>query len=163
MDYSKDIKKLTEELIKKIGFKTKITVAREGENYDIHIETEDEPSLLIGKHARMLASIQRILSTMLYKKYGEKISVLVDINDYRDVQKERLTGISDNVAQRVIDEKRSARLSSFSPFERKIIHEHISTHYLSLTSYSQGDGRDRVLIIDFKKEEPSEESPEIEI
>src|SRR3989344_8847377 len=106
---------------------------------------------LFSKHAHTLAAIQRVISAMVYKKFQKKIDVLVDVNDYRDVQKERLTKIADNVAQRVLEEKRSARLSSFSPYERKIIHEHISNHYHTLGSQSEGEGRERVLVVSLKE------------
>lgn len=130
-----------------LGVTCDIEVTKVDEMYKIHIKTEEDASMLIGKHARMLGSIQRVLGAMLYKQCGERVDVVVDINDYRDAQKERLIGIADNIARRVIDEDRSASMTSFSPYERRIIHEHISNNYLSLETYSEGEGKDRHLVI----------------
>lgn len=141
------IQTLSQEFIDKLGFESRVEVTFEDEMYRIHITTDEDASMLIGKHARMLSALQRVLGTMLFKQLDDKVNILVDVNDYRDAQKERLIGIADNVARRVIDENRPSHLSSFSAYERKVIHEHISNNYLSLESYSEGEGRFRKLII----------------
>lgn len=145
------IQSLSSELIEKLGFKAEVEVLEEDEGFRIHIKTDDDASMLIGKHARMLSALQRVLSAMLYHALDEKVDILVDVNDYRDAQKQRLIGIADSVAQRVLDENRQARLSSFSAYERKIIHEHIAQNYQSLESYSEGEGKFRKLVIEQKK------------
>lgn len=152
-DSADAIGELSKELIERLGFKANIEVTQEDGVYRIHIKTDEDASMLIGKHARMLSSLQRVMSAMLFNKLGEKIDILVDVNDYRDAQKERLIGIADSVAQRVIDEGRPSRLSSFSAYERKIIHEHISENYHSLESFSEGEGRFRKLVIGRKQAE----------
>ncbi len=151
MEHTEEIKKLTLELLTQLGFDADVEIRVEGEMYYVHLKTETDASLLIGKHSRMLASLQRVLSAMLFKKLDAKVDVLLDVNDYREVQKERLVTIANNVAQRVIDEKRDARLSSFTAYERRIIHEHIAQNYLSLESYSEGEGEHRRLVIAAKK------------
>ncbi|MBP9815728.1 hypothetical protein KBD09_00620 [Candidatus Woesebacteria bacterium] len=151
MDHTEVIKKLTTELLDQLGFKAEVEIKLEGTMYHIHFRTEEDASLLIGKHSRMLASLQRVLSAMLFQKIGEKVDVLLDVNDYREAQKERLIGIANNVAQRVLEEKRDSKLSSFSAYERRIIHEHIAENYQSLESFSEGEGEDRYLVIAQKK------------
>lgn len=151
MEHQESIKKLTQELLKQLGFDVEVEVKLDGDTYYAHLTTVSEAPLLIGKHAHMLASLQRVLSAMLFQRLGEKIEVLLDINDYREAQKERLINIAHNVAQRVIDEQREARLSSFSAYERRIIHEHIAQNYQSLESYSEGEGPQRRLVISLKK------------
>ncbi len=151
MNHTEEIVQLTKELIEQLGFKAEVEIKLEDGMYYVHLRTEDDASLLIGKHSRMLASLQRVLSAMLFQKLGEKVDVLLDVNDYREAQKERLIGIANNVAQRVIDEQRDARLASFSAYERRIIHEHIAENYQSLESHSEGEGVDRNLVIAIKK------------
>lgn len=144
------IQTLSQDLIDKLGFNAKVEVTEDSEIFLIHITTEDDASMLIGKHARMLAALQRVLGAMLFKQLGETADILVDVNDYRDAQKERLINIANNVAQRVVEEDRPARLSSFSAYERKIIHEHINSNYHSLESFSEGEGKFRKLVIQKK-------------
>src|SRR3989338_5181064 len=140
METQNTIQELTQELFDKIGYNVAVEVTQEGEGYYVHAKTDEDASLLIGRHAHMLSSFQRIVSAMLYKRMGDRVDVLLDINDYRSGQKERLRNIARNVAQRVIDEDRPARLSSFSPYERRIIHEFISENYATLSSQSEGEG-----------------------
>jgi spoIIIJ-associated protein len=154
-DIDAKIQTLTHDLMQKLGFAAEVEVTPEESVHRIHIRTEDDASILIGKHARMLASLQRVLGAMLYKQFDEKVDILVDVNDYRDGQKERLIGIADNVARRVIEEGRPSHLSSFSAYERRIIHEHISQNYHSLESYSEGEDKFRKLVIAKKSETPS--------
>lgn len=146
------IKSTTQGLIDQLGFACEIEVAQIDTLYRIHIKTADDASMLIGKHARMLGALQRVLGAMLFKACGERVDILVDVNDYRDGQKERLIGIADNIARRVIDEDRPSQMTSFSPYERRIIHEHISQNYLSLETYSEGEGKYRKLVIARKHE-----------
>jgi spoIIIJ-associated protein len=147
MEIQSTIQNLTQDLFSKLGFTVTVEVTPEGEGYYVHAKTEDDASMLIGRHARMLASLQRVLSAMFFKQLGDKMDILLDINDYRAGQKERLRNIAQNVAQRVIDEDRPARLASFSPYERRIIHEFVSENYSTLESHSEGEGQQRVLVI----------------
>lgn len=144
------IQTLSQDLIDKLGFKAEVIVTEDAGIFLIHIKTEEDASMLIGKHARMLAALQRVLGAMLFKQLGDTVDILVDVNDYREAQKERLIGIANNVAQRVVEEDRPARLSSFSAYERKIIHEHINSNYQSLESFSEGEGKFRKLVIQKK-------------
>ncbi|OGK45149.1 hypothetical protein A2957_03415 [Candidatus Roizmanbacteria bacterium RIFCSPLOWO2_01_FULL_38_11] len=150
MEEKESIKKLTEDLLEKIGFTVKVEISESDGITIITLSTEDEPSLLIGKHAHMLAALQRVISAMLYKQFGKKVDVLLDVNDYRVGQKERLIKIADSISQRVITEQRPSTLRSFSSYERRIIHEHIANNYMSLQSHSEGEGQDRVMIIEQK-------------
>lgn len=144
------IEQTARELLEKMGYTVDMNVEEREGMFWVTMSTEADAALLIGKHAHMLSSIQRILSVIIANKLGKKVDLLVDVNDYRAEQRVRLVGIADNVAQRVLDEKREARLSSFSPYERRIIHEHISQNYLTLSSKSEGEGEDRQLIICMK-------------
>ncbi|NTU74234.1 RNA-binding protein, partial [Candidatus Roizmanbacteria bacterium] len=90
---------------------------------------------------------------ILYKSTGESVSLLVNVNDYREKQKERLEHIADQHAQKVQSYQRSSHLRGFSSYERKMIHEYITSTYPDLTTYSVGEGRDRQLVVDLKSNE----------
>src|SRR3989338_1679868 len=86
-DKTKVIQALASELIQKLGFKATVEVMHDENVYTIRMTTDDDASMLIGKHARMLADLQRVLGAMLFKKLGEAVDVLVDVNDYRIARK----------------------------------------------------------------------------
>ena len=153
MDKLKSIKSETEELLKKMIDKFGIEVTQEEEVFHVVIKTEEDAPTVIGRHGETIRALQKILEVVLYKKFGEPVNLLLNVNDYREKQVERLEGIAQDIAQRVKSENREVPLRSFSSYERKIIHEYIAKNYLDLTSYSVGEGRDRQLMVAPKKEE----------
>ncbi|OGK23678.1 hypothetical protein A3A46_02025 [Candidatus Roizmanbacteria bacterium RIFCSPLOWO2_01_FULL_37_13] len=157
MDKIKTIKSETEELLKKMIDKFEVELSQEEEVFHVVIKTDEEAPTVIGRHGETIRALQKILEVVLYKKFGEPVDLLVNVNDYREKQIERLEGIVKDIAERVKNESREVPLRSFSSYERKIIHEYITKNYPDLTSYSVGEGRDRQLIVAPKKEEKTSE------
>lgn len=156
MDKLEIIKTEANELLKKMIDTFEVEVVQDGEMYQLIIKTEADAPTVIGRHGETIRAIQKILEVMLFKKVGEPVDLLVNVNDYREKQKERLEGIAENIAQRVKTEKREVPLKSFSSYERRIIHEYISVNHTDLTSYSVGEGRDRQLMVNVKEEKKEE-------
>ena len=152
MDKIQTIKSETEELLKKMIEKFEIEVTLEEEVFHVVIKTEEEAPTVIGRHGETIRALQKILEVILYKKFGEPVDLLLNVNDYREKQVERLEGIAEEIAQRVKNEKREVPIRSFSSYERKVIHEYIAKNHPDLTSYSVGEGRDRQLLVAPKKE-----------
>ncbi|OGK15344.1 hypothetical protein A2774_03360 [Candidatus Roizmanbacteria bacterium RIFCSPHIGHO2_01_FULL_39_12c] len=153
MDKLETIKTETEELLKKMIDKFELEVTQEEEVFHIVIKTEDDAPTVIGRHGETIRALQKILEVMFYKKFGEPVDLLLNVNDYREKQVERLEGIAEDIAQRAKSENHEVPVRSFSSYERKIIHEYIAKSHPDLTSYSEGEGRDRQLIVGPKKEE----------
>ena len=84
---------------------------------------------------------------MCFKTFQEAVNILVDVNDYRQRQKERLYAICDNVVKRVNEEKNVVTLRSFNAYERKIIHEYIGKKYPVIETHSEGEGSERKLLV----------------
>src|SRR3989338_1794968 len=162
MDKLKSIKSEIEELLKKMIDKFEVEVKEEDGVYHVVIKTEDEAPTVIGRHGETIRAIQKILEVVLYKKFTEPVELLVNVNDYREKQIERLEGIAKDIAERVKSEKHEKPTRSFSSYERKIIHEYIAKNYPDLTSYSVGEGRDRQLIVSPKKEQIEKETEDSE-
>ena len=160
MDKIQTIKSETEELLKKMIEKFEIEVTLEEEVFHVVIKTEEEAPTVIGRHGETIRALQKILEVVLYKKFGEPIDLLLNVNDYREKQVERLEGIAEEIAQRVKNEKREVPIRSFSSYERKVIHEYIAKNHPDLTSYSVGEGRDRQLLVAPKKEVGKKEEDE---
>src|SRR3989338_5514187 len=162
MDKLKSIKSEIEELLKKMIDKFEVEVKEEDGVYHVVIKTEDEAPTVIGRHGETIRALQKILEVILYKKFGETVDLLLNVNDYREKQVERLEGIAKEIAQRVKNENHEVPLRSFSSYERKVIHEYIAKNYPDLTSYSVGEGRDRQLIVSPKKKQIEKETEDSE-
>lgn len=151
MDKIKLIKEETEELLKKMIDKFEVEVSQEEENYQVIIKAEEEAPTVIGRHGETIRAIQKILEVVFYKKFGEAVKLLVNVNDYREKQKEKLELMASQLADKVQTTKNSTFIENLSSYERKVIHEYITQNYPQLNSYSVGEGRDRRLMIDLKK------------
>ncbi len=156
MDKIQTIKSETEELLKKMIDKFELDVEEDKEVFHIIIKTEEEAPTVIGRHGETIRAIQKILEVVLYKKFGEPVSILVNVNDYREKQKERLEGMASEYAAKTQSAKEANYIRGLSSYERKVIHEYITQNYPDLTTYSVGDGKDRRLVVDIKGNEPKE-------
>ena len=158
MDKAKTIKTEAESLLSKMISEYEIEVESTDDSiFHIIIKAENEAPTVIGRHGETIRAIQKILEVVLYKSLGESVSILVNVNDYREKQKERLEGIASQLAEKARALKQPAHFKGLSSYERKMIHEYITTTFPDLTTYSIGEGRERKLVIDSKDNEPQTE------
>ena len=145
------IKKETEELLSKMINSFTVEVEEELGVYQIVIKTQKEGATVIGRHGETIRAIQKILEVILYKKFNEAVEILVNVNDFREKQKERLEILANEYAEKTRTSQSPSFIRNLSSYERKLIHEYITKNYPDLTTYSTGEGRDRRLVIEVKK------------
>jgi len=151
MDKLSTIKSETEALLSKIIDKFEVAVNEEEGIFQIDIKSEEEVSTVIGRHGETIRAIQKLLEVILYKKFSEAVDLLVNVNDFREKQKERLETLAVEYAENTKTSGNPSYLKNLSSFERKIIHEYITANYPDLISSSVGEGRDRQLVIEVRK------------
>ena len=154
MDKVATVKTEVEELLKKLIDTYTLEVTEEGGTFHIVIKTEEAPTI-IGRHGETIRAIQKILEVMLYKQIKESVHVLINVNDYREKQQERLEFTASQYADKVMESRTSEDVFHLSSYERRIIHQYITANYPELTSYSVGEGRDRKLVVDLKENAPA--------
>ena len=108
--------------------------------------TVANPAGLIGFRGRNLAAVQLILSLMVRNQVGENIRVLLDINNYRNEQKERLTNMVRNLAEKCLTSNKDVALANMSSYERRICHMVIS-EMEGVMSESEGEGEQRHVVL----------------
>lgn len=108
--------------------------------------TVTNPAGLIGFRGRNLASIQLILGLMVKNKFGEWIRVLLDVNEYRKEQKDRLIKMVEGLAQKVIDTGSEVHMANMSSYERRLCHMALEG-IEDVVGESEGEGEDRHLVI----------------
>src|SRR3989344_959622 len=145
------IKSETEALLSKMIDKYEVEVKEDNGIFQVVVKTEDEVSTVIGRHGETIRAIQKILEVILYKQLGEAIDILVNVNDFREKQKEKLEALASEYATKVQNTQEAIELKDLSSYERKLIHEYVTANFTDLTSYSVGEGRDRRLMIEVKK------------
>lgn len=157
MDKVKTIKQEVDDLLGKIVSKFESSVDEDGDVYYVTVKTDDEASTVIGRHGETIRALQKILEVILYKSLGESVNLLVNVNDYREKQTERLHQLAAELAQKCEEAGKPIHYRGLSSYERKVIHEYITDAHPELTTYSIGEGRDRHLVVDEKKNEPATE------
>lgn len=160
MDKTELIQSEAKELLSKIIDSFEVEVSEDKGIYHVTIKAEEEAPVVIGRHGETIKALQKILEVILYKKAGESVEILLNVNDYRQKQQERLEEIASRYAQKALDYHSPSYVRGLSSYERKVVHEYVTKNYPDLTSYSTGEGRDRRLVIDAKGNEPQPESAE---
>lgn len=156
MDKVEIVKSETEGLLGKLINEYSIEVGEDAGAFQIVIKTEEAPTI-IGRHGETIRAIQKILEVILYKKLQESIHILINVNDYREKQQERLEYMASQYADKVTESHQAESVFHLSSYERRIIHQYITANYPDLASYSVGEGRDRKLVIDLKENAPAKE------
>ncbi|MEN9327455.1 MAG: single-stranded nucleic acid binding protein spoIIIJ-associated protein [Candidatus Parcubacteria bacterium] len=154
MDKVQIIKTEVDALLTKLVDSFESSVDQDGEAYYVTIKTDEGASTVIGRHGETIRALQKILEVILFKSLGESLNILVNVNDYREKQTERLHQLATELVQKAQEAGKPIHYRGLSSYERKVIHEYITSAHPDLTTYSIGEGRDRHLVVDQKKNEP---------
>jgi len=127
----------------------------EGGGLFVDVQVDEESSgMLIGYRGEGLVALQRLIRIIFGRnEEGEDRRVLLNINDYRASREEKLRQTVARAADRVLSQGGIYQIRGLSSAERFIVHEEVSSNpeYVELTSYSQGEEPNRVLVVAFKE------------
>lgn len=128
-------------------------------NLDIEVRVEDDilvatvpsserNSLLIGRNAETLRSIQYVLSAVLRNKEAAVTRVNLDIADYKKQHAEKVGEKARGWIEQV-RQTGDSKVLDLNSADRWIVH-HVASEYSDIITHSEGEGRDRRLIISQK-------------
>lgn len=133
------------DIISFFGENIEVTATQEEDIIELYVETSDLNSILIGRNAETLRSLQYIVSTALRNKNAELIRVNVDIADYKKQHEEKIA----EKARGWIEQVRAtgdSYIAHINAADRRIVHQ-VATEYSDIRTYSEGEGRDRKIVI----------------
>ncbi len=144
------LKKLTEELISKMGLEITISVEEQEDRFMVEIGGEDS-AILIGKRGESLDGFQFLLSTLFNKgkKHDEYKRVVVDSKGYKSRREDTLKILAERTAARAVRENQDIRLEPMSANERRIIHSALASS-TKVETESKGNEPNRYVIIKLK-------------
>jgi len=143
------ILEMTCELLDKMNFEVEKAFVEDGEDEENQVLiglTVKNPGSLIGFKGRNLVSTQFVLSLMVRNKIDENVRVILDVNNYRSEQKERLKSMVSKLIDKTIETGEAVSLANMSSYERRICHMVIADND-KVVSESEGEGEDRHVVI----------------
>lgn len=142
------IKKYVEDLMAFFDLNITAEVSIEGDILIVKIPSTQYNSLLIGRGAETLRSIQHLLSSLLRNSNAAVERVNLDIADYKQQRAEKLTEKARGWFQEVRDTGKSKTLD-LNATDRWTVH-HAAHDFDDIETHSEGEGRDRRLVISLK-------------
>lgn len=138
-------KKYLEDILSFFGINVEVTASYNGEYIELAVPSTEANSLLIGRNAETLRSIQYLVSTMLRNQDAVLFRVTVDIADYK---KQRADKVAKQAREWIEEVRRSgdSKVLHLNAADRRIVHG-VASEYTDIRSVSEGEGKDRRLII----------------
>jgi spoIIIJ-associated protein len=133
------------DLLSFFGVNVEVGVTTEDDVIELTVPSTDLNSLLIGRNAETLRSLQYLVSTVLRNKGAALTRVNIDIADYKKLREERLA----KQAREWIEEVRrtgSSHVEVLNAADRRIVHQ-VATEFSDIHTFSEGEGRDRRITI----------------
>lgn len=133
------------DLLSFFGINADVVVEYNDEVIELSVPSTDSNSLLIGKNAETLRAIQFLLSTTLRNRDAEITRVNVDIADYK---KQRADKVAKQAREWIEEVLRTgdSYVAKLNAADRRIVH-HVASEYSNIETFSEGEGRDRRIII----------------
>ncbi|EKD65273.1 MAG: hypothetical protein ACD_50C00143G0008 [uncultured bacterium] len=141
----KIIDKVISELLGMLGIDGTFEVIGKEEGIDVVLDTKDS-GLVIGYHGDTLESLQLILSLCIAKKVGRFIRVSIEVGEYKKKRMDWLRNLALTTKEKVVSQKQEIVLPELKSWERRVIHLMLQDDK-EVSSESQGEGRERVLVI----------------
>ena len=134
-----------QDIISFFGENIDVEAGVEGDVIELYVESSDSNSILIGRNAETLRNLQYLVSTALRNKDASLTRVNVDIADYKKQREEKIA----EKARGWIEEVRAtgnSHIARINAADRRIVHR-VASEYSDIRTYSEGEGRDRHIII----------------
>jgi len=145
----KIIKDITEKLLKLVDvdgdFEILETKNADGESVDIVLNTKDTGAV-IGYHGDTLEGLQLVLSLCVGRSLGRFVRIFLDVGDYKKNRTEWLKTLALETKERVLLSGKEIVIPELKSWERRIVHLLLEKDE-EVISESQGEGRDRVLVV----------------
>jgi len=139
-------KKYLEDLLSFFGLNTAVTVRCEEDVIELSVPSTHLNGFLIGQRGDTLRSLQYLLSMALKNKNAELTRVNIDVANYKHHRAERLAEQVREWCEEVMKTGVQMSLKPMSPADRRVAH-HVVSEFGALESHSEGEGRDRHLVI----------------
>lgn len=133
------------DLLSFFGINAEVTTEYSDDVIEISVSSTTDNSLLIGRNAETLRSIQYLLSTTLRNREAAVTRVNVDIADYKKQHADKVAKQAREWIEEVIRTGDSF-VGDLNAADRRIVHR-VADEYPNIKTFSEGEGRERRIII----------------
>lgn len=137
--------KYLEDLLSFFGINVAIYSTIDDEVIQLSVPSTSLNSLLIGKNADNLRALQHIVSMALAARDAEVTRVNVDVADYKRQRADRIASKAEGWIKKVRETGEPMEIN-LNAADRRVVHK-LAEDYSDITTHSEGEGRDRKLII----------------
>lgn len=134
------------EISKQLDAPALVKMERDSNLIIFHLET-DKQGILIGKHGKTLNALQYLAQVFIHRVAESKLSVVVNVGNYREKRQEIIQRLAERTADRVKKTGQPVFLEPMPAFERKQVHAVLSKNEYVQT-HSEGDEPYRYLVVE---------------
>lgn len=137
--------KYLEDLLSFFGANITVSSTCDEDVIELSVPSSALNSLLIGRGAETLRSMQYIVSTVLRNQNAELTRVNIDIADYK---KQRAERVAEQARQWIGEVRRTGNsyIANLNPADRRIVHR-VASEYSDIHTFSEGEGHERKITI----------------
>ncbi|MGH2102801.1 RNA-binding cell elongation regulator Jag/EloR, partial [Aerococcus urinaeequi] len=147
----KDVEHVAEYLIDVLAsylVDANIEVEDRGRTVIYNIQT-DKKGLVIGKHGKIINSLETLAQVMTHQYVRPHVKVIVNVGNYRERRQETLARLARKTADQVAKSRQPVFLDPLPAAERKIIHAQLA-RYSYIATHSEGKEPHRYLVVSYK-------------
>jgi spoIIIJ-associated protein len=137
--------KYLEDLLSFFGANLTVSSTYDEDVIELSVPSNELNSLLIGRNAETLRSLQYIVSTVLRNKEALLTRVNIDIADYKKQRADRIAAQA-RVWIEEVKKTGDSKVVNLNAADRRIVHK-VASEYGDIQTFSEGEGIDRKLTI----------------
>ena len=138
-------KKFMEDLLAFYEVNSDVEAVVNDEIIELSVPSTEYNSILIGRNAETLRAMQYLLSTTLRNNDASLFRINIDIAGYKKQRAEKLAVEAKEWIETVI-RTGDTHVASLNAADRRIVHQ-VASEYQEIQTFSEGEGRERKIII----------------
>ncbi len=139
-------KKLTEDLLRGMGFEATVTVTAEGNRADVTVEVAQGDDLLTGEKGEVRGAMQHLLNRFLNRGEGSRYHLQLEINDFWQRREAELETMARSMADDAVARNVEVMSEFMNAQERRIVHVTLREDS-RVKTYSPGEGMIKRVVV----------------
>ena len=144
VEAKKEVSSYLTTITQEMGIATRVSVSRDG-NLTVFNLTSNHDALLIGKHGKILQSLQILAKAYANSILNTRMNIAVNVGDYHEKRKAYIVSLAHRAAERARAGE-TVYINDLQSNERKIVHTIIGQEN-GVSSHSEGQEYNRYIVV----------------